>query len=258
MSRARTGRAAQADPELRRQHTSDAIGRRLARPPATSNLRDFIYGAIDGAVTTFAIVAGAAGANLSDSVVVILGLANLFADGLSMAVSNYLGTRAESQQRELARREEERHVALIPEGEREEVRQLFASKGFAGADLDRVVEVITEDRDRWIDTMMTEELGYGIESGNPLRAAASTFAAFVAVGFLPLIVYVVDLATPGSVADPFAWSAALTAVAFLVVGGLKARVVEQPWWRSALETLAIGGAAAAIAFLVGVALEGVG
>ena len=258
MSRARTGRAARADPELRRQHTRDAIGLRLARPPATSYLRDFVYGAIDGAVTTFAIVAGAAGANLSDSVVVILGFANLFADGLSMAVSNYLGTRAESEQRELARREEERHVALIPEGEREEVRQLFAAKGFAGADLDRVVEVITEDRDRWIDTMMTEELGYGTEPQNPLRAAASTFAAFVAVGFLPLIVYVVDLATPGSVANPFAWSAVLTAVAFLVVGGLKARVVEQTWWRSALETLAIGGAAAAIAFLVGVALEGVG
>jgi vacuolar iron transporter family protein len=97
MSRARTGRAARANPELRRQHTRDAIGLRLARPPATSYLRDFIYGAIDGAVTTFAIVAGAAGANLSDSVVVILGFANLFADGLSMAVSNYLGTRAESQ-----------------------------------------------------------------------------------------------------------------------------------------------------------------
>jgi VIT1/CCC1 family predicted Fe2+/Mn2+ transporter len=71
-------------------------------------------------------------------------------------------------------------------------------------------------------------------------------------------VYVVDLATPGSVANPFAWSAMLTALAFLVVGGLKARVVEQTWWRSAFETLAIGGAAAGIAFLVGVALEGVG
>ena len=258
MNRVRTGRSSRAVPELGRQHTREAIRRRLSEPPAPSYLRDFVYGAIDGAVTTFAIVAGATGANLSDEVVIILGLANLFADGLSMAVSNYLGTRAESQQRALARNEEERHVALIPEGEREEIRQLFAAKGFTGEDLDRVVEVITDDRDRWVDTMMTEELGYGIELGNPLRAAASTFAAFVVVGALPLIVFVIDILTPGSVADPFAWSAGLTAIAFFGVGSLKASVVDQPWWRSGVETLAVGGAAAAVAFLIGVALEGVG
>lgn len=258
MNRVRTGRSSRADPELGGQHTTEAIRRRLSVPPPVSYLRDFVYGAIDGVVTTFAIVAGAAGANLSDEVIVILGVANLFADGLSMAVSNYLGIRAESQQRALARSEEERHVALIPEGEREEVRQLFAAKGFAGEDLDRVVEVITDDRDRWVDTMMTEELGYGIEVGNPLHAAAATFAAFVVVGALPLIVFLIDLITPGSVADPFAWSTGLTAVAFFGVGSLKARVVEQPWWRSGIETLAVGGAAAAAAFLVGVALEGIG
>ena len=78
--------------------------------------------------------------------------------------------------------------------------------------------MITEDRERWVDTMMTEELGYGTEAANPLRAAAATFAAFVVVGALPLIVYVIDLATPGSVTDPFAWSAGLTAIAFLAVG----------------------------------------
>ena len=258
MSRARTGRAARADPELRRQHTRDAIGLRLGRPPATSYLRDFIYGAIDGAVTTFAIVAGAAGANLSDSVVVILGFANLFADGLSMAVSNYLGTRAESQQRELARRQEERHVALIPEGEREEVRQLFAAKGFHGDELERVVEVITSDRKVWLDTMMREELGYGSDATNPLRAAASTLVAFVVVGFLPLGAFVYDLVMPGDVAAPFVWSAVLTAVAFLVVGALKARFVDQPAWRSALETLAVGGGAAVLAYVLGSALQGVG
>jgi VIT1/CCC1 family predicted Fe2+/Mn2+ transporter len=191
-------------------------------------------------------------------VVVILGLANLFADGFSMAVSNYLGTRAERQQRQLARRGEEEHVALVPEGEREEVRQLFAAKGFEGDDLDRVVDVITSDRDRWIDTMMVEELGYGADSANPFRAAASTFAAFVIVGAIPLGVYLVDLIVPGDIGAPFAWSTALTAAAFFIVGGLKGRVVSQRWWRAGLETLAVGGAAAALAYVVGVALQGVG
>jgi VIT1/CCC1 family predicted Fe2+/Mn2+ transporter len=239
------------------EHSAEAIHRRLARPPPASYLRDFVYGAIDGAVTTFAVVAGATGANLGASVVVILGLANLFADGFSMAVSNYLGTHAAREQREQARRREERHVALVPEGEREEIRQLFAAKGFSGDDLDRAVDVITADRDRWVDTMMTEELGYGADSGSPLRAAASTFAAFVVIGSVPLAVYLIDLVVSGQIAHRFAWSTALTALAFFAVGSLKAEVVGQRWWRAGAETLAVGGAAAALAYLVGVALQGV-
>lgn len=216
-----------------------------------------MYGAIDGAVTTFAIVAGVAGADLSDSVIVILGFANLFADGFSMAASNFLGTRAEQQRRERARREEERQIAQIPKGEREEIRQIFAAKGFAGDDLDRVVDVITADPQVWVETMMTEELGYGADNSEPLRSAGATFLAFVTVGFLPLAVFVVDAVTPGEIAEPFAWSAAMTAIAFLAVGGLKARFVDQPAWRSGVETMAVGGAAAALAFGVGVALQGV-
>ena len=243
---------------LEHEHSAEAIHRRLAGAPAVSYLRDLVYGAIDGAVTTFAVVAGARGADLGDSVVVILGLANLFADGFSMAVSNYLGTRAERQQRERARRIEERHVAEVPEGEREEVRQLFAAKGFGGDDLERVVDVITADRRRWVDTMMREELGYGADSGSALRAAAATFAAFVVVGSVPLAVYLIDVAAPGDVGHPFAWSAVLTAAAFFTVGAAKARVVSQRWWRAGLETLAVGGAAAAVAYVIGVALQGVG
>lgn len=238
-------------------HTPEAIRERLAAPNSVSYLRDLIYGAIDGAVTTFAVVAGATGAGLSNGVVVIMGVANLFADGFSMGVSNFLGSRAAAQQRDRARRREEHHIDRYPAGEREEIRQLFAAKGFAGDDLERIVAVITSDRERWIDTMMTEELGFARDATSAVRAALATFAAFLIVGALPLSVFIIDAISPTTISNAFAWSAVLTAVAFFGVGSLKARVVDMTWWRSGLEALFVGGAAATIAFLVGVALEGV-
>jgi VIT1/CCC1 family predicted Fe2+/Mn2+ transporter len=241
--------------ELAADHSPDAVRRRLSVPASTSYLRDFIYGAIDGAVTTFAVVAGVEGANLSASVVLILGGANLIADGFSMAISNFLGLRAERQQLERARREEERHVSLVPEGEREEIRQIFAAKGFEGDDLERVVEVITADRDLWVSTMLNEELGLGGTEPSPLRAGATTLVAFIAVGAFPLLAFVLDAVIPGGVGHAFGWSAAMTALAFFAVGSLKARFVEQAWWRSGLETLAVGGAAAVLAFGVGALLK---
>jgi vacuolar iron transporter family protein len=239
------------------EHTPWAVRRRLRRRPSPSYLHDFIYGAIDGAVTTFAVVSGVAGADLGASVVIILGGANLIADGFSMAVSNYLGSRAERQRRELARREEERHIRLVPEGEREEIRQIFAAKGFEGQELERVVDVITSDAELWAETMMTEELGYGSSQPNELRAAATTLLAFLTIGFLPLAAYVYDLLAPGELEAAFAWSAAMTGLAFFVVGSMKSRFVEQSWWRSGLETLAVGGLAAALAYATGALLQGV-
>jgi vacuolar iron transporter family protein len=249
--------AQSSEQPLKAEHTPAAVRRRLTAQPRVSYLRDFVYGAIDGAVTTFAVVAGVEGANLSANIVIILGIANLVADGFSMAASNYLGSRAEAQQREQARREEQRQIELVPEGEREEIRHIYAAKGFHGDDLERAVAIITSDRDVWLETMMREELGYGSDVTNPLRAAASTLVAFIAVGFLPLGAFVYDFALPGDVADPFAWSVILTGLAFLTVGALKAQVVDQPAWRSALETLAVGGAAAVLAYVLGSVLQGV-
>jgi VIT1/CCC1 family predicted Fe2+/Mn2+ transporter len=220
-------------------------------------LRDFIYGAVDGIVTTFAVVAGAAGAGLDERIVVILGVANLFADAFSMAVSNLLGTRAESQRRASAALNERRLIKSDPDGEREDIRRIFAAKGLEGDALETVVETITANRELWVETMVTEELGFGPSEGSPVRAAAATFLAFVALGSLPLIVFLAATILDVDVEAPFAWSAALTAIAFFSVGAFKARFVEQSWWRAGLETLALGGAAAGLAYLVGVLLQGV-
>jgi VIT1/CCC1 family predicted Fe2+/Mn2+ transporter len=251
MSRTRRPRS------LAEDHTPRAVRARLGRKPAPSYLHDFIYGAIDGAVTTFAVVAGVQGAQLDESVVIILGVANLIADGFSMAVSNFLGSRAERQRRERARHEEERHIREVPEGEREEIRQIFAAKGFEGEDLERVVEVITADPELWAETMMSEELGFATTDPNELWAALTTLVAFMTVGFLPLGVFVYEIAGLGEVESAFTWSAVMTGVAFFVVGGLKSRFVDQSWWRSGLETLIIGGLAAGLAYAAGALLQGV-
>jgi VIT1/CCC1 family predicted Fe2+/Mn2+ transporter len=251
--RARRPRAA----TLQEGHTPGAVRQRVEDTPPPSYLSDFIYGAVDGAVTTFAVVAGAAGASLDATVVIIMGGANLLADGFSMGVSNFLGSRAARQQRERARREEERHIRLVPEGEREEVRQIFAAKGFAGDDLERVVAVITSDPELWAETMMREELGYGSTEPNEYRAAASTLFAFLLVGSVPLLVFVYDAVASADVGDPFAWSGVLTGIAFLLVGGMKSRFVDQTWWRSALETLSVGGLAATLAYAAGAFLQAV-
>lgn len=243
------------DESLEAEHTTQAVATRIGRGPRHSYLRDFVYGATDGAVTTFAVVAGVFGADLATRVVLILGVGNLLADGFSMAVSNYLGTRAEQEQHQLARRREEAHIRMIPEGEREELRQIFAAKGFSGAELERVLDVITADPTQWVDVMMREELGIAAEEVSAPTAALYTFLAFLGIGALPLIAYIYEAAFPGKINEPFYWSAVMTGVAFFLIGAIKGRFVEKAWLRSAFETVTIGGTAALLAFLAGVALN---
>src|SRR5688572_10784944 len=114
---------------LEHAHSRDEIRRRLSARPKESYLRDWVYGGIDGAVTTFAVAAGVAGANLPSKVVLILGFANLLADGFSMAVANYSGTKTEREQYERLAAIERKHIAVDPDGEREEIRQIFGKKG---------------------------------------------------------------------------------------------------------------------------------
>lgn len=230
---------------------------RLARGPTHSYLKDFIYGAIDGTVTTFAVVAGAAGAELSHKIVIILGISNVFADGFSMAASNFLGTRAEQELRAKAEEEEKIHIALVPEGEKEEIRQLFEAKGFRGEDLVRIVSVITSDVKLWLDTMIQEELGLAKETTSPVRAAAYTFFAFVIIGMLPLSAYLFAYFFPSVSFNIFEWSVLITGGTFFSIGVLKSPYVGKRWYKSGLETLLVGGSAAAIAYFFGMVLKNI-
>jgi VIT1/CCC1 family predicted Fe2+/Mn2+ transporter len=237
---------------LRAEHGADRIHERLSAQPAHSYLRDAVLGGIDGCVTTFAVVAGSVGAQFSGTVIVVLGFANLLADGFSMAAGNYLGTKSQQQEIENARREENHHIDHVPAGEREEIRQIFARKGFSGKTLEDIVDGITSNRELWVNTMVTEELGLPLESPSPVRAALATFGAFVTVGLVPLLPFLVDSLADGS---RFRSSAVLTGLAFFGVGVLKGRALGHSLLRSGLETLLIGGGAASVSYFVGAALR---
>jgi VIT1/CCC1 family predicted Fe2+/Mn2+ transporter len=235
--------------DLVEEHLPESIAERLAKRPGHSYLGDAVLGAIDGAVTTFAVVSGVVGADLSTRVVVILGMANLLADGFSMAVSNYQKSKSDRQRTEKFRQIEAMHIQHFPEGEKEEIRQIFARKGFEGPVLEEIVSVITSDQDRWIDTMLTEELGMQLDSPEPLQSGLTTFLAFAVAGLVPLTPYLLGLSL--SVPDLFFCSALATAVSFYVIGAVKGYVLHRPLLKSGLETLLVGGGAAILAFLVG-------
>jgi VIT1/CCC1 family predicted Fe2+/Mn2+ transporter len=235
------------------EHTPAAIAVRLARRNQHGMLGDFVLGAVDGTVTTFAIVAGVAGAGMSVGAAIVLGLANVFADGFSMAVGQYLKGRADQQVLERYRRLEEEHIESIPQGEREEIRQIFAAKGFTGETLEKVVDTIVADKRRWIETMLTEEWGLQLNPSNPILSALMTFTAFVVIGLIPL--FPLFGGTWLTVNTTFAASAVLTGIAFLGIGAVRGSISRQSILGCALETLFVGGAAASLAFLVGITLS---
>jgi len=226
-------------------HSHAEIVARLDAKTDSTRLRDAIFGGIDGTVTTFAIVAGVQGAGLSPGIVVALGLANVLADGFSMAAGNYSGTKAVSDDRRRLWKVEERHVRENPAGERDELELILARKGLRGRVLKDACDMITEDEEQWIAMMMAEEYGLPTVEERPIRAALVIFSAFVVAGMFPLFPYLLGLSTA------FSWSIGLAAFTFFGIGAIKARWSLTPWWRSGLETLLIGGLAAVLAFGVG-------
>lgn len=213
-------------------------------------IRDAVFGANDGIVTTFAVVAGVAGANLPVQTVLILGFANLLADGLAMGLGNYLGTKSEVEYINRERRMETWETEHIPDLEKKEIETIYRRKGFSGKDLTRAVEIITGNKKVWVDTMMVEELGLPAEkSEHPVKNGVATFISFAAAGLCPLLPYVFGLT------NAFNISILVTAFTLFLVGSLRAIVTKKSWLVSGLEMLLVGAIAASAAFFTGKVIE---
>ncbi len=217
-------------------------------------LGEFVYGGIDGCITTFAVVAGAVGAGLESSIIIILGFANLFADGFAMSIGAYLSSKSEKDNYSKHKEIEYWEVKNMPEIEKDEIREIYQTKGFKGELLEQIVEVITSDKDNWVDIMMKEELEMIEEQKSPLIMGIVTYVSFILIGLIPLSIYVWDRII--SVTENlFVWSSALTALGFIIIGTLKTYVTQTNVWRGILETLVLGAAAALVSYFVGDLLE---
>jgi len=241
-----------AKAKLVEEHRPEAIRERLKRPAKDNVTQDAVLGGIDGCVTTFAVVSGVVGAGLSPSVALVLGFANLIADGFSMAVSNYESIKTAGEYIQSIRDSEEEHIDKIPTGEWEELRQIFKNKGFSGETLEKIVNTISADRHLWVETMLTEEHGVQRTGRDPVKAALATFGSFLVVGSVPLIPLMIPGVEKGM---QFAISACLAALMFFSIGAMKSRIFSKPIFRSGVGTLLTGGTAAALAFIVGYLLR---
>jgi len=217
-------------------------------------LSEFVYGGIDGAVTTFAVVAGGFGADLDAGIIIILGFANLFADGFSMSVGAYLSAKSSKENFKKHEAIEYWEIENLPEVEREEIVEIYKAKGFKGELLEQVVDQITSNKELWVAEMMKDELNLMQESKSPFKIGLATFISFLSVGFIPLLVYLWTYFNPSEI-NIFLWTSILTGIAFIIIGWLKSIVNQTSEFKSIAETVALGVLAAVVAYYVGDILE---
>src|SRR6056297_2660971 len=228
-------------------------------PPALGKTQQFlkqiVYGGNDGIVTTFAIVAGFAGASaegvaqIGGLAVLVFGLANLFADAVSMGLGEFLSTRSKRDLYNSRRTAELRSLRDNPGGEREELEQMLSERGLAPASAQRAAEELMRSPELVADMMMTYELQMvDMRTAHPVAEGLSTFLAFVLLGAVPLLPYFVLPAT-----DPrtFGLSVAATFAALVSLGLLRWKATEQRLARCVGETVLVGGVCALVAFAVG-------
>jgi vacuolar iron transporter family protein len=214
---------------------------------ATATVRDIVIGMADGLTVPFALVAGLSGAVASSSLVVTAGLAEIAAGSIAMGLGGYLGAKSDLEHYASERTRELRETEHIPEREAEEVSEIFRGYGLRDEQITPLVDQLRANPAQWVDFMMRFELGLDVPDPTRARISAWTIAlSYVVGGLIPLLPYIFfhDILTA-------LWcSVAVTPVALFVFGYVKSEFTGVLPWRGGLQTVLVGGLAAAAAFTI--------
>jgi vacuolar iron transporter family protein len=225
----------------------------------SSYIRDLVFGFGDGVNTSLGIVSGVGGAAVASDIVILAALIGMFTGAKAMAVQNYLAVKSQREILEAEIKREQYEIENLPERERQEIEDIYWAKGFRGDELNRIVNKITSDKDVWLKTMLTEELGLNLEIlGNPLKGAFAMFGAFLLGGILPILPYFV--VKTGFISSGIAIGIAigLSLVSSFTVGAVKARLAKKNWVKGGIEMAGLGTGIALVGYGIGSELARVG
>src|SRR6266550_897489 len=239
----RLGRAIRATAE----GSALAAAQHTERHRQSNWLRDVILGGQDGLVNILGIILGVIAGGGSDTVLLAAGFAAAITESISMGAVGYTSSVSQRDYYHAEREREEAEVDTMPEAERQEVRYIYAAKRFSGDLLDQVVETITANRDRWVATMMDEELHLQpVERADIFRSAIVITVATLIGHLIPLLPFVWLDRTPALVL-----AIVLSALVLFGVGVYSAVTLVGDWRKSGLKMMVIGLGAAGIGFLIG-------
>lgn len=220
--------------------------------------KEIIYGGIDGIVTTFAVVSGFTGAafatdtttQLSFAVVLLFGLANLFADAASMGLGNFLSVRSEKDLFVTIRKKERKKIDEAPEAFFTRTKELMVAQGFSVEQSETLASIYTQNPEYWADFLMQHDKEMSDPRGeNEIYTGLATFFAFMVFGAIPLLPFIMhDTGDPMTI---FIYSAVGTFLALVALGILKWKMVHTSLRSSLIEVVLVGGVAAVLAFMVG-------
>ena len=222
-------------------------------------IRDVVFGFGDGVNTSLGIIAGVGGAIIAADIVILAALIGMFTGAKAMAVQNYLAVKSQRQILESEIRRERFEIENIPEKERQEIEQIYKSKGFEGVDLKRVVDKITSNKEVWLKTMLTEELGLNLEIlGNPLKGALVMFGSFLLGGILPILPYFVVKFGFMSSTTAILVAILISIASSFLIGAIKARIAQMNIIKGGIEMAGLGTGIALVGYGIGAELARAG
>ncbi len=214
-------------------------------------IKELIFGCNDGLISTFALLAGLAGAALGPEIILLTLLAEMFSGAISMGLGEFISSKSQNDfyKHEIA--QERAEMKIMPEIEREELREIYRRRGFEGDLLEQVVGKLTEDEDAWLTTMLREEVGIvDLELENPIKTAVIMFCAFIVGALVPISPYFTYTDVSFTLATVFSFGA------LFGIGALRSVVTGKKWWLSGVEMFCVGIVAYFATFGIGLLLGG--